>query len=70
MYWSRVRQTSCFKKAAKKGFNYFVMFLSYLFYAGLASNYCVLYSTIPLGMFRSALTYKAEEVHTFLGVSN
>ena len=46
---------------------YFLMCLSYLFYAGLASNYCALYFTIPLGMFRSALTYKAGEVRTFLG---
>ena len=49
----------------KNGF--FIMVFSYLIYSGLASNYCVLYSSIPLGMFRSATTYKVGKVNTFLG---
>ena len=60
------------RNSPKNGFNILLtllcfFFFSYLFYSGLASNYCVLYFTIPLGMFRSALTYKAGEVNTFLG---
>ena len=66
MYWSCAQETSSLKKSAKNGF--FVMFFfSYLIYSGLASNYCALCSTIPLGMFRSASTYKAGKVNTFLG---
>ena len=66
MYWSCAQETSSFKKSAEKRL-FFIMVFSYLIYSGLASNYCVLYSSIPLGMFRSATTYKVGKVNTFLG---
>ena len=65
MYWSCAQETSSLKKSAKT--TSLLCFFSYLIYSGLASNYCALCSTIPLGMFRSASTYKVGKVNTFLG---